>query len=36
METFDCSQCLFCQSMSEDRLHDIMQDSKNLEVKTEF
>ena len=36
METFDSNQCLFCQRISEERLHDIMQDSKDLELKTAF
>ena len=34
METFYSNQCLFCQRMSEERLDDIMQDSKDLELKT--
>ena len=37
METFDSNQCLFCQCISEELLHDIMQeDSKDLELKTGF
>ena len=37
METFDSNQCLFCQRISEELLHDIMQeDSKDLELKTAF
>ena len=36
METFDSNQCIFCQRISEERLHDIMQDSKDLELKTTF
>ena len=36
METFDSNQCLFCQRMSEERLDDTMQDSKDPELKTAF
>ena len=36
METFDSNQCLFCQRISEERLHDIIQGSKDLELKTAF
>ena len=36
MKTFDSNQYLFCQRLSEKRLHDIMQDSKDLELKTAF
>ena len=36
METFDSKQCLFCQRMSEECLRDIMQDCKDLELKTAF
>ena len=35
-ETFDSNQCLFCQRLSAECLHDIMQDSKDLELKTAF
>ena len=35
METFNSNQCLFCQ-LSEERLHDTMQNSKDLELKTAF
>ena len=34
METLDRKQCLLCQRISEE--HDIMQVSKNLELKTAF
>ena len=36
MQTFDSNQCLFCQGMSEECLNDLMQDSKDLELKTKF
>lgn len=36
METFDSNQCLFCQSISEERSHYIIQDSKDLELKKAF
>ena len=36
METFDSNQCLFCQRISEEHLHNIMQDSKDIELKTAF
>ena len=36
MQAFDSNQCLFCQGMSEECLHDLMQDSKDLELKTAF
>ena len=36
MEIFDSKQCLFCQRMSEERLRDIMHDSKDIELKTAF
>ena len=36
METFDSNQCLFCQYISEEHSHDIMEDSKDLELKTAF
>ena len=36
MEIFDSKQCLFCQRMSEERLRNIMQDSKDIELKTAF
>ena len=32
----DSNQCLFCQRMLEERLHDIMQYSKDLELNTRF
>ena len=36
METFDSNQCLFCQCISEERSHHIIQDSKDLELKKAF
>ena len=34
METFDINQCLFCQRIFEEHLHDTMQGFKDLELKT--
>ena len=36
METFESNQCHFCERMSDELLHDIRQDSKDLELKTAF
>ena len=36
METFDSNQCLFCRRISGEGLHNIMQDSKDIELKTAF
>ena len=36
MEIFDSNQCLCCQHTYEKRLHGVMQDSKDLELKTAF
>ena len=36
METFESNQCHFCERMSDELLHDIRQDSKDLELKIAF